>query len=319
MIHRNAHKAASSAEATRKTSASDKVYQDVTRRILDRMMQGEIPWRQTWTPEKNGISPFRNPYTKVNYGFLNQLLLVEPGLYATFNQIKEHGGHVLKGHKSKRVFFWSKYIPKKHQEEAEKLKAEGKSVEHLKQPCLMTYDVFNLEKDTEGIDLSKFREEVPKTQKAQDPTDILRMVVGDFKVNESISVEEDNTRDPFYDACQDKVITPEMSRFGIEEDYWASLLSGFVHSTAHEERMNRKAELEKMLKGEMSPREWLIGEIGTSMILSACGLVRDETHEQIAATCQKCIEILQKDYRVLINSAGAAESSAKYILGTFAA
>lgn len=318
METRNAHKAAPGGTTT-KTSGSDRVYQDVTCRILQRMMQGEIPWRQTWVPEKDGVSPFRNPYTKINYSFLNQLLLVEPGMYATFNQIKAHGGHVLKGAKSKRVYYWSMFIPKKHKEEAEKLKAEGKSIDHLKQPCLMTYDVFNLEKDAEGLDLSKFRDEAPKTEKPQNPTDIVRMVVGDYKVNEALTVEEDNTREPFYDACLDRVVTPAPGRFNIEEDYWASLLSGFVHSTAQEERVNRKVELDRMQKGEMSPREWLIGEIGSSMILSACGLEREETHEQIAATCQKCIEILKKDYRVLINSAGAAESSAKYILGSFAA
>jgi len=66
--------------------AKKSVYEIVTERIMEKLRQGEIPWRKPW-----------NSYPAVNwasqraYRGLNQLLL-EPGEYATWNQIKKAGG-----------------------------------------------------------------------------------------------------------------------------------------------------------------------------------------------------------------------------------
>ena len=54
------------------------------------------------------------------------------------------------------------------------------------------------------------------------------------------------------------------------------------------------------------------------MILSACGLHRKETHQQIDAVCQKWINAMNKDYRLIVTASYAAEKSAKYVLGQFA-
>ena len=306
-------------EKSTSMSYTEKIYKDVTDRIMEQIMEGKLPWRQTWKPDKNGNSPFRNPYSKkTTFSFLNQLLLREPGLYATFNQIKKNGGHVLKGHKARKIFFWTTYIPKKDQAEAERLKAEGLSYSHLEQVCLRDYDMFNLEKDTEGLDLSEFLKKDEPVRKAENPTDIVDMVVRDYTVNEQVKVEETASGEPAYDAVEDKVVVPFKRCFELEEDYYASLMAGFVHSTAQQSRDDRKVELRKMKESNMSVREELIAEIGSSMILSACGLERNETHTQIAAQCQKWMEILQNDYKVLINAAPAAERSAKLVLGDMA-
>ena len=301
---------------------NDRIYQEVTMQIIDRMMQGEIPWRQTWVPDSSDPdkAPFRNPYSKTTFSFLNQVLLGQPGLYATFNQIKEHGGHILKGSKARKVFFWTMYIPKKDKEEAKRLEAEGKSVDHLKLPMLKEYQLFNLDNDTEGLKLDAFlgRKDTA-TEAAQDPTDVVDMVIDDYRRNESVTISESAAGNPSYDAASDTVTVPLKRCFNIEEDYYASLVSGLVHSTAQESRNDRRIELKRMKEGNMSVREELIAEIGSSMVLSACGLERNETHEQIASQCQRWMEVLQKDYRILINAATAAEKSARYIMGNFSA
>lgn len=305
---------------TTKPSSSERIYQDVTNRILERLMEGDIPWRQTWTPDsKNGNSPYRNPFSNSTFSFLNQILLGKPGLYATFNQIKSRNGSIRKGAKSKKVVFWTMYIPKKDKEEAKRLEEAGKSTEHLKLPVLKEYALFNLEDDTEGLDIEHLKGETHvQTEETQNPDDIIRMVLNDYKVNEAVTINEDGTAQPLYDPYEDTVTVPPVRCFGIKEDYWATLMTQLVHSTATEERGNRKIELEKMLKGEMSVKEELTAEIGSSMVLSACGLTRDETHEQTAAVCQMWMDKIRKDYRVLIHAAGAAEKAAKYVLGNFA-
>ena len=293
----------------------DNVYQMVTKRILDSMMRGEIPWRNTYVKKKGEKNPYTNYITGKPYSFLNSLLLGEPGQYASFNQIEKLHGKIKKGTKSKFIIYWGWFVPKDKKKEQKELEDEGKSFEHLKVYFPKYYNVFNM-KDVEGVEIPK--EETVEHHEAEDPTAVARMVMEDYKINESVDVKMSPDIDPEYRVTEDMVVLPEKTNYTFEEDWWASLFSGFVHSTVTEERCDRETERKKMLEGELSIKEQLIAEIGSSMILTSCGLKRQETHEQIDAECQKWIEAMNKDYRLIINASNAAEKAAKYIMGEFA-
>ena len=64
------------------------LYQIVTNRIIEKLEQGVIPWKRTYS---DGNFPV-NWQTGKTYRGIN-LLLLEPGEYATFNQIKKSGGN----------------------------------------------------------------------------------------------------------------------------------------------------------------------------------------------------------------------------------
>lgn len=290
------------------------VYEMVTKRILSNMMQGIIPWRQTYF-KKGKKAPYTNRFTGKPYSFLNGMLLGKPGEYATFNQIKEHGGHIRKGAKSHFVIYWGEYIPKENKEEAEQLEQEGKSIEHLKVKFPKYYNVFSLE-DVDGI---KPEEAAVEMQSAEDPTDIADMVVDDYTVNEQVLVHEDDSADPSYDPETDTVTIPSKAAFGFEEDFYASLFGQFIHSTAADKRCGRKKELESLKEKEATVKEELIAEIGSSMCLQAVGLERKETQEQQAAVCQKWIEVFSRDYRLIVSASYGAEKAAKLVLGSYAA
>ncbi|WNS79594.1 ArdC family protein [Domibacillus sp. DTU_2020_1001157_1_SI_ALB_TIR_016] len=73
------------------------------------MEKGTIPWRRPWnngTPV-NGVN--QKPYRGINS------LLLEPGEYSTFKQIREAGGKVHKGEKGHIVVFW-KWIESENEE-----------------------------------------------------------------------------------------------------------------------------------------------------------------------------------------------------------
>lgn len=291
------------------------VYEAVTREILRNMTRGELPWRKTWTARRGRRQPIVNHFTGKPYSLLNSLLIGEPGEYGTYNQITAAGGSV-KGLKGKLVVRCGDYIPKEKKEEAERLEAEGKSTAHLKKTFLKHFYVFNV-KDA-GLPVA---EDEPENvmEEAVNPTNLANLVVGDYTVNESLDVEEDDTLDPAYIVADDTVTMPTRQAFTYEEDYYASLFEQFVHSTATEERCSRKAELKSMGEGTVSVREELTAEIGASMILTVVGLRRHETHEQISAACQKWIREMNNDYRLIVNAASGAEKAAKLILGDYAA
>lgn len=293
------------------------VYKMVTKQILDNLIRGNIPWREVLIARKGEKPAYRNWFKGTGYSLLNTILLGEPGEYATWNQIKEHGGSVKPGAKSRIVTYWCEFIPKDKKKEAEELEAEGKSVEHLKQCALKYYRVFN-SRDTEGVTF-KAEEETPVQERSEAPTDVAEMVISDYRHNEGLSLEDYTGDEPLYDTEKDVVSIPEKGRFLLEEDWYASVFSGLVHSTAAKGRCDRETELKKMAEGEISPKEELTGEIGSSMIMNVCGLKRRETHQQIAAVCEKLINLLNKDYRVIVYASSSAEKAAQYILGEFAA
>ena len=297
---------------------NNSVYRIVTERILDRLIVGDIPWRDILLPKKGQKAAFSNPATGTNYSTLNCLLLGIPGEYCTFNQIKARGGKVRKGAQSHLVTYWSAFIPKDKKDEADRLEAEGKSTDHLKQQVLRYYRVFNLN-DVEDMKPFGKGEAAPAQKKAEDPTDIANMVLLDYKVNEGVEVKDTLADEASYDPVEDSVRLPAKERFIIEEDWFASLFSGLVHSTATKKRANRETEMKKMLEGEVTAKEALIAEIGSSMILTACGLKRKETHQQIDAVCKKWIDAMNRDYRLIVYASSGAEKAAQYILGQFAA
>ena len=296
-------------------SSKEVVYMMVTKRILDNMIKGEIPWRQTYFKPNGGKPPYRNHVTGKGYSFINCMLLGEPGEYATWDQIKEKGGVVNKDAKSKIVIYWGEFIPKDRKEKAKELEEKGESFEHLKVKFPKYYRVFNI-KDTTG--LKSKDEPVPVMEEAEDPTAIARMVISDYEINQQVPVRIDATFDPAYRVLTDEVEVPEKANYSYEEDWYASVFSGFIHSTATEKRCNRETEYKKMCEGETSIKEELIAEIGSSMALSACGLKRKETHLQIDAVCQKFINAMNNDYRLIVNASYAAEKAARCVLGQFA-
>ena len=91
------------------------LYDEITRRIMEQLEQGMIPWRKPWIGSSSAISHV----TGKPYSLLNQMLLGRPGEYVTFRQCQQEGGMVRKGEKSSMVVFW-KWIEQEDEESGEK-------------------------------------------------------------------------------------------------------------------------------------------------------------------------------------------------------
>lgn len=72
------------------------IYSEITKRIIDEMEGGVIPWQKPWVASGGCVSYA----TGKPYSLLNQMLLGAPGEYATFKQIQQAGGYVRKGEKA---------------------------------------------------------------------------------------------------------------------------------------------------------------------------------------------------------------------------
>ena len=95
------------------------VYEMVTKRIIEQLESGVIPWHKPWTGTKNGAY---NRVSRKPYSILNQMLLQHSGEYATYKQWTEAGGYIRKGAKSEIVTFWKLQQVEEEEEDGTKVK-----------------------------------------------------------------------------------------------------------------------------------------------------------------------------------------------------
>ena len=86
-----------------------------------------------------------------------------------------------------------------------------------------------------------------------------------------------------------------------------------IHSTGHENRLNRKTLTELCPFGSNNySKEELVAEIGASFL---CGItkIENKTIDNSAAYIQSWLKSLRNDKKLIVLAAGAAQKGADYI------
>lgn len=281
-------------EKTKKTD----IYKEVTQRIVMELASGQIPWRKPWNAPF--IEDIINYDSRKPYQGINRLLLGAPGEYMTFNQCKKNKGTIKRGTKGHLIVKFGFFIPKERKEEAKRLEAEGKDTSQLEVPYLKKDYVFALDQ-IEGIE-SKIKKQ--ECRRSETPTDIAEIVMRKYCENCGIKLLDTDTNDCTVEG--DTITLPRKKQF-ISEELWFST----VFSKLVEARISKSANSNDE-KDEA--KRSLVSEIASSMIINATGLRRSETDEDTKAKCQMWIKVLNKNYRLAVESAGAAEKIAREIL-----
>lgn len=299
------------------------VYQIVTDRILRKLEQGVIPWRKPWV-SKGGLKTVKttssrtrrvavNWNTQRPYRGINQMLL-DPGEYATYNQIEAAGGKVKKGEKAQIVVFW-KWLEKPNENTGE--------VERI--PYLRYYNVFEINTQVEGLK-SKANgkptttEEVttvtlvPVDESTHDPIAEAEAIMAAYKTCPPI--KHDQSDRAYYSPGFDYINTPPMACYPVKEEYYSTLFHEAVHSTGHKDRLNRDGVARGAVAfgDETYSKEELVAEIGAAMLCGIAG-IENATIDNQAAYIKSWHKKLKEDPRMIIFATGAAQKAADYILG----
>jgi len=269
------------------------VYEIVTEQIIEKLKQGEIPWRKPWNSY-----PAVNWVTQKPYRGINQLLL-EPGEYATWNQIKKAGGHVKKGAKSHMVTFW-KFIEVKNEDAEE----EG-AVKTI--PLLRYYRVFNI-KDCEGIESKRKIETFD-----HDPIERAEEIKEGYRDCPPIIFAPGSA---FYHPADDIISIPEIKDFAKAEEFYSTLFHEMVHSTGHKKRLGRNGVTKLSAFGSHEySKEELVAEIGAAMLCGLAG-IEQVTIDNSAAYIQNWLRVLSNDSKFIVSAASQAQKAVDYITGS---
>jgi len=270
------------------------VYEIVTDRIIKQLEGGIIPWRKPWAAYAGGDGGPVSWDTQRPYSGVNTLLL-DPGEYATFNKIKESGGHVKKGEKAQIAVFW-----KMMEVEDENNPDRKKSI-----PFLRYYSVFEVNTQAEGIESKRAKQE----ERKNNPIVEAERIIAGMPCRPRIT----NGKEALYRPGTDVVEIPAMDSFISSEAYYGTLFHELAHSTGHESRLNRP--IKNRFGTDPYAKEELVAEIGAAFLAAVARLENPFTIENSGAYIQSWIRRFRDDSRLIVTAASQAQKAADYIRG----
>lgn len=282
----------------------------VTDRIVEEMAKGIIPWRKPWSGAKLDAEEAAISYvTRRAYSVLNQWLLGKPGEYLTFNQVKENGGSIKRGAKSRFVVFYTKvqHVEKDAETGEEKI---------VSYPLLKYYNVFHID-DCEGV-----KSKCKPGEKVEVPSEVESIAEADAVIAAYVEREagfkfynDKPSNEAYYAPAGDYVKVPMKSQYTAISEYYSTTFHELVHSTMKESRCNRKSENANSHFGNHEySREELVAEIGSAMLCSRMNINVEKTFKNSVAYIQSWIKSLKNDPKMIVWASSRAEAAAKYIL-----
>ncbi len=272
------------------------VYDIVTERVLNKIEQGIIPWKQPWANMQlpcNYVN--RNQYRGINLFLLNTAGYASPH-WLTFKQCRDCGGQVKKGERSTPIVYFTMIDKTDNTDNTDSTKKE-------QVPVLRYYSVFNVEQTT-LTDTTKISEPAHPIEKCE-------QIVKEMPSAPRISHGGSKA---YYSHQEDLIKLPAPIRFGTVERYYEVLWHEAVHATGHSSRLNRPGITEHNSFGSTEyGYEELIAEFGAAYLCGHCGIDRSTT-DSSAGYIQNWMQTIKADKKILIRAASAAQKAVDYIL-----
>ncbi|MEA5115191.1 MAG: zincin-like metallopeptidase domain-containing protein [Geobacteraceae bacterium] len=271
----------------------------ITEKIIERLEQGEIPWKKPWAPLASTGAP-RNLITDKPYRGINIFILASEKFsspyWLTYRQAMEKGGTIRKGAKGTVVVYWN-WIPIN-----DKDTGEEKEI-----PFLRHYTVFNLEQ-TDGIEAPPSPTAIDKHfSTIEEAENII-----DSMPQRPVIRHEGNQAG--YNPGMDYIVMPPEKAFFRREDYYCTLFHEISHSTGHISRLGRKGVMEKTHFGSHEySKEELVAEMAAAFLCAEAG-IEQNTIDNSAAYIQSWLKQLKNDKSLVIMAAGQAQKAADFIL-----
>lgn len=299
---------------------SNKVYEIVTEKIIEKLNQGIIPWQKPWKSNNESMFPCFSYSTGKRYDLINQFLLdFIPGDYITFEQCKKAGGKVKKGAESKIVIGW--IVTKENRTDAQgnKLYDEDGNELFKDRFSLRYYRVFNLN-DCEGL-TPKHVFEIEDDDKTCpfDPDANAAKIIADYLDREpSLKLVNEEGDRAYYSPSEDKVVLPMDYQFKEIAEYYSTAFHELTHSTMKSTRCDREQDRKGKnvaFGSEVYSKEELIAEIGAATLVNIAGLETEKSFNNSVAYIQSWTKALKDDPKMIIQASAKADKAISYILG----
>ena len=270
----------------------NKIYQQVTDRIIAELESGAAPWIKPW---KAGSAEDQNIISKKPYQGINRLILGMSGFampyWASFKQWQDLGGSVKKEEKGTHIVFYSPIAK-------DTVNPENGNIEQSIYHCLKSYVVFNAAQ-VEGIEFEQTKPVLPDFNPVPALEDRILKTGANIKHNGSQA---------FYRPSEDSITMPAKNTFIDESNYYATVLLELTHWSGAKHRLDRTKG--KRFADTAYAFEELVAELGAAFLCQDYGIQGDLRHADYIGSWLKC---LKDDNKAIFNAAALAQKAADYI------
>ncbi|EZH64322.1 hypothetical protein DH09_00975 (plasmid) [Bacillaceae bacterium JMAK1] len=230
------------------------------------------------------------------YRGFNQLIL-GGGEWATFKQIKDEGGTIIKGSKAMKILIYKPITIKEDDSQQDEREENNEKII----PLVKAANVFNIEHQVEGLEPKRVI--VHQHHSSINACEQLLNAYSDRP-------EVINGVQAAYSSQLDVVMMPDSGKFNTAEGYYATLFHELTHSTGHVNRLNRN--LQNKFGSTAYAYEELIAEMGAAL-LCRTAQIDHKTIENTSAYIQSWLQKLQGDPQMLVRAASLAEKAYDYM------
>ena len=269
---------------------SEKVYEILQEKILQKLEEGVIPWKKNWN---EGYGFPKNIISNKAYKGFNHIMLICQGFtspyWMTFNQIKQLKGRLKEGEgKNYAVITYWKLLKNEDKETGEE----------KKWPMIRYYRVYNLEQ-TEGI-TPKWDVSVPIYK--NDPIENCEQILAEMKEPAPIIWG----MKPCYIPSKDKIGMPPIDQFKTAGDYYDAYFHEVAHSTKAMQRMNRT--------NHSYAKEELIAEMSSCFLCGMAGIDQTLIDNQASYIQSWVKRIKGEDVKMIVQAASEAQKVSDWLL-----
>lgn len=279
---------------------NQKVYDIVTKKILENIEKGVLPWQRPWSLSGSPMNLItRKPYRGFNVFSLMYTDFSSP-YWMTFKQAKYLGGTVKKGEKASMVVYWNF---KKFDEEDDKGDTASKTI-----PMVRFYQVFNAEQ-TEGVEYPKIdlSKRLPLNAEATAALEA-------YLSREGVTLKHGGDA-AYYSPAKDLIKLPPEGQFRSPEHYHATLFHEAGHSTGIEKRLKRRLEGQTNHFGdERYSKEELVAEFCASFLCAEFDLFNQSIMETSATYIKGWGSKIKDHPGMLISAANQGQKAAEFIM-----
>ena len=220
------------------------VYERVTERVTELLSQGVVPWQKPWHAK---VGPPRNGVSGRYYRGLNVFMLSHAGFESPWwfspKQVNDLDGHIIKGEKVSWAHFFKPWLPKS--DPADPLEVEADEAEiSTRRPTLIirAYRVVNLDQMRWARHADNFREKHPLVEgpvrNDNEAIAACDQIVAEHAATSGNPVRRRQGALQAVDGHRSHAEAPHVHLF--RSPFTVSCSTSSVHSTGHEDRLNRK-------------------------------------------------------------------------------
>jgi antirestriction protein ArdC len=272
----------------------NKIYQQVTDRIISELERGAAPWIKPWTTFASAGED-QNIISKKPYNGINRVILGMSGFssskWASFKQWQQLGATVRKGEKGTMIVFYSPI-------KKDSVNPVNGQIESSAYHCLKSYFVFNADQ-VEGI-------EIEKPVITEKP--FIDVPALEKRVSDTGAVINHGSSSAFYRRDSDSIHLPNKGAFKSESDYYATLLHELIHWSGANFRLDRTKG--KRFADTAYAFEELVAELGAAFLCQDYQIQGDLRHADYIGSWLKC---LKDDNKAIFNAAALAQKAADYV------